>query len=115
MPQCRDDKCLMGFSTEKHRNAHENLMHKTLMYDLLVRVVQKIISQNSPDKTNKKVIKASQNNWSYQDALRILTSGEPSEKQAIKQILSPILSGFFTTNPEWTAREVLSIPEFKIS
>ncbi len=114
MVQCRDDSCLMGFSTERHRNAHESLMHKTLMDSLVVRMVDKILMQNSPDKTSKKIIKTDKGAFSYKEAKSLLESDDSDNKTAIKSVLRPIVEMMFESNPEWTARELLSVPEFKL-
>lgn len=112
--QCRDDSCLMKFSTERHRNAHEVLMHKTLIDDVAVRMVNRIISTNSESNVTKKVIVTDKGTFSYREAANLLSQDDSSEKKAVLTAMKSVVELLFNDNPEWTARELLTVPDFKV-
>lgn len=110
---CRALNCGMSFSTPKHRNDHQRIMHKTLVADTAILLLEKINKSNTKEALAKKVLKTPHKNFSYAEAKNI-ASLDTEDGKAVLQVMKDIVDTYFMHNEEHGVHHLLNVSEFKI-
>lgn len=110
---CRYMQCNMSFSHHRQRDQHEALMHKDLLKDTALLLLDKIINSNCDEALNKKVLKIPNGKISYNEAKRRI-SEDTEESKAILKVLQYVVENYFLQYPEYGMEQMIRISEFKI-
>ena len=110
---CRALDCGMSFSTQKHRDEHQKIMHNNMMDETAILLLNKINNSNTKEALAKKVLKTSDKNFSYAEAKEII-SKDTEDGKAVLKVMKDVLDTYFSLNPEHGIKHLLNVSEFKI-
>jgi Skp family chaperone for outer membrane proteins len=104
----------MSFSTERHRLQHENLMHKEMLKEAAMLLMDKILTSNKEEALNKKVLKTSFGKISYKEAKEKLNDKDSEDGKVVLKTLQNIVENYFIQYPDYGMEQMVRISEFKI-
>jgi|GEM_PF-5305894 len=110
---CRYMKCNMSFFNENHRKQHEGLMHRDMLRESAVLLLDKIHKTNSEENLQKKVLKTSFGNISYKEA-KERAQEESEQGRIIMRVLENIVESYFKQYPDHGMEQMIRVSEFKI-
>ena len=110
---CRALDCGMSFSTQRHRDDHQKIMHNKMIDDTAILLLNKISNSNTKEALDKKVLKTSNKNFSYAEAKEIISTHTEDGKEVLK-VMKDVVDTYFGYNPEHNVKQLLNVSEFKI-
>ena len=110
---CRALDCGMSFATPRHRDQHQDLMHRGWMEHAAILIVDKINNTNSTEALQKKVLRTTEHSFSYAEAKQFINDKDINGK-AILKTMTNVIETYFAHHDDWGVRELITVSEFKI-
>jgi len=110
---CRQLNCGMSFATPRHRDQHQDLMHKDWIKEAAFLLVDKINNSNTVEALNKKVIRTSERSFSYSEAKELMGNNDDMGK-AILKAMKDVVETYFAHHDDWGVNELMRVSEFNI-
>jgi hypothetical protein len=114
---CRELNCGASFATMRHRDQHQDLMHKNMIKNAAYLLLEKIIETNTPESLRKKVVKINSPHanliYSYREINDIINDST-EEGKVLQKAMMNIVETYFAHNPDLGVSDMLKNSEFKI-